>query len=271
MAKLFQITLVGLLATLAGVAAGCSDSGGGKKRASGYFSGNTLVTVPPGGDDLGSLDPQEYVWREATIDSPDEVHGYPVGIASDGLFFASVEGNGGLDPFLELYDANGQLVTGDDNGAAGRDALLVGSLRAGSYTLLVWPSRDQETTGGYRLNVLPGTPGGEDLEFLRPGETIDPPASFEILGNGDVNTFIFSTSDEGFVTISVATSAGMPDLGLRLRNQRGELVVPFENPPMLADPSLTNIELPRGDYVLTVENGEFAASGEYSLTLTASP
>jgi len=264
-----RLTLALLIFALVPMLASC-DSGGGKKKGSGYFSGGRLVVLPPGGDDLGTLDPQDAVFRESVIDLPTEVHGYPVGFASDGLLVASVEGTGGLNPFLELYDSAGRLVTGDDNGSVGRDSLLVGSVRAGEYTLLVWPSREDETTGGYRLNVVAGTPGGMDLEFLRPGEMVEPPVAFDIAGNGDVHTFVFTTSDDGFISFEVETSAGMANLGMRLRDQRGDEVF-WEDPVGISDPIRSNVALPRGNYILTVENYEFGAAGEYRLRLTASP
>ena len=61
-----------------------------------------------------------------------------------------------LDPIVRVYDAARHLVASDDNGADGRNALLVLDLSAGDYFIEVVGAGD--TTGEYVLSVQPATP-----------------------------------------------------------------------------------------------------------------
>ncbi len=107
------------------------------------------VAVDPGEELVGS------------IDEPGEVDAYRVCTSSDDLYVvmtrASVAIDSEFDPLLARYAENGTFVALDDDGAGGRDSLLL--VPAGEECqLVVAGDRSGQMTGKYTLIVESGEP-----------------------------------------------------------------------------------------------------------------
>jgi hypothetical protein len=251
-----------ILLALAMVA--CSSDDDGKD----YFDHGRLINTPPGGADLGVLQPLDVVTSQATIKNVDDADGYPLTLASDSLVIISVESLGHLNPFVELYDADGFFLLADDDGGIASDALLVDDFAAGDYTILAWSSLAGPTSGDYELNVIVGPPGA-DLGILDPGATISVSDVFIPAGT-QFQSFAFTLPLPASVDIDVLQTSGAADLALQLIDQRGGEVF-FVDPAGLVDPVVLEKPLEGGTYLLIVSNEASAAAGTYDLTVTVQP
>jgi hypothetical protein len=230
--------------------------------------GGRLISTPPGGVDFGVLQHFAVATHEADITGLDDEDGYPLTLAADSLVIISVESLDIVNPFVELYDADGFFITADEDGGIGTDALIVGEFGAGDYTVVVLSSLDGPVAGDYQLNVLVGAPGA-DLEILDVGAAValnDIP----IAAGEDAQSYVFTLSSPSTVDIAALQSSGAADLALQLVNQRGAEVF-FIDPDGLNDPLAPDVSLDRGTYLLSVTNELNAGAGVYNLTVEVRP
>jgi len=254
-----------VLLLLACVMVACSSDDDGND----YFNHHgRLINTPSGGADLGVLQPFDVVTRRATIKNVDDADGYPLTFASDALVVISLESLGHLNPYVELYDADGFFLLADDNGGIASDALLVDTFAAGDYTILAWSSLAGPTSGDYELNVIVGPPG-TDLGILEAGETTSVSGVF-IPAGAQFQSYVFSLSLSSRVDIDARQTSGAADLALQLIDQRGGEIF-FVDPAGLADPIVHGEPLDEGTYLLIVSNEALAAAGTYDLTVTVQP
>ncbi len=94
--------------------------------------------------------------------------------------------DGKLDPFLKLYDMNGNLVASDDNNGLGDDAILVTRMTEGVAEVSGGPF---QTVGPYRLHLEEGQ------------------NTFAILQPGITSTYVFSKQTETFEFFATAGSS----------------------------------------------------------------
>ncbi len=72
-----------------------------------------------------------------------------------------------VDPYLELYDLNGErLLAWDDDSGRDRNALLYAYLQPGSYRLVANTAMMYSATGAYRLQVVVNLDGPSAAELL---------------------------------------------------------------------------------------------------------
>jgi len=95
-------------------------------------------------------------------------------------------GDGKLDPYLKLFDINGNFVASDDNNGIGDDAILVTRMTGGVAEVSGGPF---QTTGPYRLH-------------LEEGQNI-----FPILQPGITSAYVFSKETETFEFFATAGSS----------------------------------------------------------------
>ena len=114
-----------------------------------------------------------------------------------------------FDSYLELRDANNAMVQENDDGAGGRDALIVAHLpRSGRYRIIARSFGENEAAGVYDLSLALAT------EVARPGRIVQLAADQPVLGRleagdsvvGDstyADVFTFRAPRDGDVTIDL--------------------------------------------------------------------
>ena len=227
-----------------------------------------LLSTPPGGVDFGVLQHFNVATHQTDITDLDDEDGYTLTLAEDSLVVISVESLDIVNPFVELYDAEGFFITADEDSGVGTDALIVGEFGAGDHTIVVLSSLDGPVAGDYELNVLVGAPGA-DLGLLDVGvaATLN---GIAIAAGEDAQSYVFTLSSPSTVDIAVLQSAGTADLALQLVNQRGDEVF-FIDPGGLDNPVVLDTSLDRGTYLLSVSNELSAGAGVYDLTVEVQP
>lgn len=233
-----------------------------------FFAEGRLLNTPPGGTDFGLLRHFDIATHTAVIINLDDADGYDFSLLDDSLVIISVESLDQLNPFVELFDANGFFITGDDDGGVGTDALIVDSLRSGNYTIVVWSSLDGPVVGDYELNVIIGSPGA-DLGIFDIGVTTIQ-HDIAIAAGADAQSYVLTLSAPSHVDFEVLQRTGNADLAMQLINQRGDEVF-FFDPAGLGDPVVLDEPLDRGTYLLIVSNEVTAGSGVYDLTVAVLP
>ena len=233
-----------------------------------FFNDGQLINTPPGGRNFGLLQQFDVASDQATIVDLSDANGYDLTLANDSLIIISVESLEVVNPFVELYDANGFFITADDDSGNGNEALIVGDFGAGDYTILVWSSLRGPAAGDYELNVIVGSQG-VDLEILDVGVTITL-NDIAMAAGDDTQSYIFTLPSPSTTDISAIQTAGAADLALQLIDQRGAEVL-FVDPDGLADPVVLDQPLDPGTYLLIVSNGLNAGSGVYDLTVDVKP
>jgi hypothetical protein len=243
--------------------AACESDDDGTVREDGR-----LISTPPGGVDFGVLQHFNVATHETDITGLEDEDGYTLTLANDSLVIISVESLDIVNPFVELYDAEGFFITADEDSGIGSDALIVGEFGAGDYTIVVLSSLDGPVIGDYALNVLVGAPGA-DLEILDVGATVTL-NDIAIAAGDNAQSYVFTLASPATVDIAVRQSAGTADLAVQLVNQRGAEVF-FIDPVGLDDPVVLNTSLDRGTYLLSVSNELNAGAGVYGLTVDVRP
>ena len=227
-----------------------------------------LISIPPGGVDFGVLQHFSVATHQTDITDLADEDGYSLTLAADSQVIISVESLDIVNPFVELYDAEGFFITADEDSGVGSDALIVDALGAGDYTIVVLSSLDGPVVGDYELNVLVGAPGA-DLGLLDVGVTATLNGIAIAAGN-TAQSYVFTLSSPSTVDIAVLQSAGTADLAVQLVNQRGDEVF-FIDPVGLDNPVVLDTLLDRGTYLLSVSNELSAGAGVYDLTVEVRP
>ena len=218
-------------------------------------------SVPAGGAAFGTFNQFEHDFSTQDIDSGSDRDGFTFSLAQESTFMLTVTAAGGLDAWVDLYDNNFNLLTGDDNGGPGLDPVLVGQLPAGSYFAVV--GGVGSSTGGYDFDIVTGSLGGVDFGVLSPntlyfdnGGAIDDPTDFD--------TYYFTLTTAQVMDFDLFRLTGSYDGNLQLVDQFGQEVF-FDDPIGTADPSVLNMALNAGTYMLVVAAG--TGSGTYEVQL----
>lgn len=221
---------------------------------------NFSVVVPSGGVDWGLFNHFEHDFASRSILSSSDQDGYEFDLAEDSVVVITTTGLGGLDAFLDLYESDFDFITSDDNGGPGSDAVLVGTLNAGSYFVVV--GGVGSSTGDYDIDISVEPLGGADFGTMFPNDSF--------IDNGgviddvfDVDSYVFTIYSNDVVDIFV-TSNGNMDGNLELIDEYGT-VLNFDDPAGNNDPFMLNQALSPGTYLVRV--GSNSGGDDYSLQI----
>ena len=216
--------------------------------------------VPSGGVDWGLFNHFEHDFAQRTIDSSSDLDGFEFDLAEDSVVVITTTGFGGFDAFLDLYESDFDFITSDDDGGPGPDAVLVGTLNAGSYFVVVGGSGN--STGDYDIDISVEPLGGADFGVMYPtdsfidnGGQIDDPF--------DVDSYVFTIDGNDVVDIYVDSNGNM-DGNLELIDEYGT-VLNFDDPAANNDPFMLNQALAPGTYLVRV--GSNSGGDDYSLQI----
>lgn len=217
--------------------------------------------VPGGGVDWGLFNHFEHDFASRNISDSADQDGFEFDLAEDSVVVITITGFGGFDGFLDLYDDSFNFITADDNGGPGADAVLVGTLSAGGYFVVVGGAGS--STGDYDIDISVEPLGGSDFGVLVPTDSF--------IDNGgvmddafDVDSYIFTVEVNVLADIYMTTTSGALDPNLELLDEYGNVIV-FDDPVGNADPFLINQALTPGTYIVRI--GTSSGAGDYSLQI----
>ena len=198
-----------------------------------------------------------------TISIGDSITTYSFGVTEYQLYLETGQSvridlsSGEFDTYLEIYDANGQIVASDDDGGDGQDSRL--SLTAGYtgvYRIRVRSFSSDNANGEFTLavlasNVIRQLAGGQ----LNYGDVIN------VIPNGAITISFSFIGNAGDVVDISAVSQGSEDSRLILRGPGGVELAEDDDSGANANPVITRFELP-GSSTYTVD---LQGYGEVSL------
>lgn len=228
-----------------------------------YDDDDVIVTpyVPGGGADWGLFNHFEHDFASRSISDSADQDGFEFVLAQDSVVVITITGFGGFDGYLDLYYDDFNFITGDDDGGPGGDAVLVGSLSAGGYFVVVGGSGS--SIGDYDVDISVEPLGGSDFGVLVPTDSF--------IDNGgvmddafDVDSYIFTVEGNVIGDFYMTTTSGALDPNFELLDEYGNVIV-FDDPAGNADPFLINQALSPGTYIVRI--GTSSGSGTYSLQI----
>jgi len=222
--------------------------------------GGYSPVVPSGGLDWGMFNHFEHDFAERTIGSSGDQDGFEFDLAEDSVVVITTTAFGSLDPFLDLYESDFDFITSDDNGGPGVDAVLVGTLTAGSYFVVV--GGVGSTSGDYDIDISVEPLGGADFGGMFPSDSFIDNAGV-IDDPFDVDSYVFTIYGNDVVDIYVVSN-GFMDGNLELINEYGA-VLNFDDPAGNDDPFMLNQALDPGTYLVRV--GSNSGGDDYSLQI----
>jgi hypothetical protein len=215
--------------------------------------------VPPGGEDFGTLFHFNHVFSERSISNSTDLDGFEFRLAQQSVVLITVTGYSGLDAFIDLYRADFSFIGGDSDGGPGLDPLIVGTLAAGDYFVIV--GGVDGTIGDYDIDISVEPLGGADFGGLMAPTAIVDDEGF-LSGPEDIDSYIFTVYDTVFCDIYLTGDPGL-DTDLQLLNEYGQEIaytdVVGPNAEILGE------TLAPGTYIIRV--GTFSGSGGYTLEL----
>lgn len=214
--------------------------------------------VPAGGTDFGLMLTFDHDFATRDISDTQDLDGFEFQINQDSVVVITLTGAGGFDGFLDLYESDFHFVMGDDNGGPGNDAVLVGSLPAGGYFVVVGGSGG--STGSFDIDITIEPEGGADFGILaKPDSIVD---STTLTDAFDVDSYIFTVNASGILDVYLTLTSGNYDGNLQVLDEYGNELA-YVDPVGLADPSALNIAITPGTYIVRV--GASSGSGSYSV------
>ncbi len=216
------------------------------------------VKVAPGG---GPLTPDKPV--QASL-APDQADSYTFS-ASAGTFVTLRVQSDQLDTYLELYNANEELLIGDDDSGGGLNAALLNfAIPAdGEYRAVVKSARPESNQSGVYEILLTVAENVATAGRLESGqrETIE-------LKAGQQDTWTFSAKEDDFVTIKMESDT--LDTYLSLYDDRGELL--YVNDDFFAkQAAVANFIVPKdGQYRVVARAYAPEEEGSYTISLEIS-
>ena len=218
-----------------------------------------VTSVPAGGMSFGTFNQFEHDFATRDIDSYSDIDGFTFSLAQPSVVVITVSAAGGLDSWVDLYDAGFNFVSGDNDGGPGFDPVLVGDLPAGSYTIVIGGVGHSQ--GTYDMDIVVGSRGGLDFGTLTPNTLYFDNGGF-IDNPSDADSYFFTLLNAQTVDLSMLWISGNFDGNLQLVDQFGQEVA-FLDPVGLGDPEIFNLNLAAGTYMLVAAAG--TGSGAYSI------
>lgn len=251
-----------------------------------YLENGILRSLPPGGGELGDLGltlPNDYAAVAASIEDEFDADGWGFDLSNESLVVINMSATGSLNPLIQLYTLNrdpvvfmdqaysrGQLLWEDDDDGPGTDAAFVGYLQAGRYGLLAWSSLNGPFRGGYEIHAIGAVPDGGDFGIVSAGFS----DTFEMIefidrmdGEPDTLAYVFTLDGMGTMSAAAQAIAGNPDASLELIDQENNVLVGLTDPVGTADPSINDVLLLPGTYILYLRNAVGADLGMVNLTM----
>ena len=175
-----------------------------------------------------------------------------------------------LDPYLTLYDGDGEEIVSDDDGGTGLDSYLsYTSVTGGRYYIGV-SSYDDVGTGDFTLTVLDtDVPGNTDTDEFLSGEDGDSRTGrIEIPGDVDYFAADLSTGVRYTITLNSAPDAPLSDPALTVYAEDGstELASDDDSGPGL-NSRLTFTPTSSGRYYIKAA-GRRSAIGQYTIEIS---
>lgn len=171
-----------------------------------------------------------------------------------------------LDPYLELYGPDGELITeDDDSGGSFLSALIEGFElpEDGIYTIVA-RTFGGEGRGDYVLTLVEGDEFvGIPMGSLEIGETVEGE-----LPRGGVQIYTFEGEAGEEVTIRMEADDATLDPYLELRDADGDLLAEDDDSGGDLDAEIDDFELPEdGVYTIVVRTFAGEGGGDYTLSL----
>ena len=221
----------------------------------------SVQTVPAGGLNWGTFNHFDHDFATRDISNSADQDGFEFQLAQDSVVVITTTGVGGFDAFLDLYDDSFNFISGDDTGGPGNDAVIVGTLSAGGYFVVVGGTGS--STGDYDIDIGVEPLGGADFGEMFPADSF--------IDNGgvmddmfDVDSYIFTVYGNVSADIYMTTTTGVLDGNLELLDEYGN-VLQYVDPAGGNDPDVINEALAPGTYVVRI--GTSSGSGTYSVQI----
>ena len=153
---------------------------------------------------------------EGSINRTDDIDLFRLVVPSNGRFEILVKASGGLNPRLDLLDATGRLVAGDDAGGQGVDAFISRVLTGGDQIFLKIQGLS-DTIGGYSLEFRPFQTTGQTIPD-DVGDSVEQAKALNLNADGiavfdgnievggDVDYFTVAVAESGSLLIDLGTS-----------------------------------------------------------------
>ncbi|MDC1143140.1 hypothetical protein OAU50_08610 [Planctomycetota bacterium] len=224
----------------------------------------TIYHVPGGGLDWGTMNDFDHDFAQGSINTTSDEDGFEFRLNYESLVVISVLGSNGLDAYLDLFDGHLSFIVGDSDGGPGVDPLLVGTISAGDYVLVI--GGESGSTGDYDIDISVEPLGGADFDVLtNPSTNID--TGGDISGSSDVDSYVFSLDGSADIDIFLTRTSGNYDGNLQLLDEFGSQIA-FQDPIGDGDPTILAGTLPVGTYIVRV--GASSGTGDYDIQIDAS-
>lgn len=204
--------------------------------------------MPAGGADFGMLSHYDHAFAEDSITFAADEDAFEFYLPEESLVVITATGVGGFDAYLDLFAGGFEFLYGDDDGGPGLDPVLVGTLQAGDYFVILGGAGT--SVGDYAIDISVEPLGGADMGVLAPSDTaVDNGGSISDIF--DVDSYVFTVNDNVVVDIFLTRTAGDYDGNLELVNEYGQSLS-FEDPLGDADPAILGAVLTPGTYIIRV-------------------
>lgn len=186
-----------------------------------------------------------------------------------------------FDPLVELYDADGNLLTSDDDSAGNLNSLIEDFALedAGTYTVQV-KSAGGPATGAFTLSVSTGgtvTPTETPTEEPTAEPTTEPVEPGSEISLGDTisgtltedNTVDYTFEGEEGQAVTITLTSDAFDTYLTLQGPDGEDLTTDDDSAGNLNSRIENFILPEtGTYTINVSSFDTSASGDFTLALS---
>ncbi len=226
----------------------------------------------PGDDNLGDFtNINGCGTTTAAIDCAGDLDYYGFVAATPGSYTFATTGS--LDTELRFYDANGDVITTDDNSGTGNNASITWTLTNGVRYYVAVNEKGYDDTGSYALEIS-GCSGGGDCQADQHGDTIGDASSLSGCGTtpaaidcaGDVDMFRFIPTVAATYTFE---TTGSTDTVMTLRDSSGDLI--DENDDQSGDNRNARVVedlLPGVTYYIELNHFSNDATGDYDLVVS---
>jgi sRNA-binding regulator protein Hfq len=241
---------------------------------------NPAQPTSPGASSAGALPISYGETINGTITTAESYKDYTFnGSQGDQVTITAISQDGVFDPYLTLYDGQGNFLVADDDSYVAPNAQIILSLPSTDAYVIRVQAYNNITTGSYSLTLsnsamgaLPPPPGppatSAATTAIRYGDSLNgeiPASAPDVL---EVYTFAGSQGDQ--VTITVSSQIQNFDPYLVLLNSGGSQVAYDDDSYGNLNPSI-NLALPYDDtYTIYVGAVRQASSGKFIISLSKS-
>ncbi len=174
-----------------------------------------------------------------------------------------------LDPFVELRDADGNILASDNDSAGNSNSEIGGYQLPGSgiYTI-VTQSYNNATTGAFELSLTESPQARACGDEIAYGET----GYGEIAETSDSCVYGFSGQEGDLVSIRMIRQDESLDPFVELRDADGNILASDDDSAGNSNSEIGGYQLPgSGIYTIVTQSYNDATTGAFELSLTESP